>query len=100
MADASTIGRGTVVRGAIRGEGDLEIHGRVEGSVDVTGDLLVAESALVKSDVAGRRVVVRGAIAGNVSGTESLVLEAGSRVVGDLAAPSIGIRPGALVRGN
>jgi cytoskeletal protein CcmA (bactofilin family) len=100
MADASSIGQGTVVRGHIRGEGDLDIHGRVEGGVDVTGDLLVGETALVKSDVTGRRVIVRGAVAGNVSGTESLVLESGARVVGDLSAPSIGVRPGALVRGN
>jgi cytoskeletal protein CcmA (bactofilin family) len=97
---SSTLGRGTIIRGSVRGDGDLDIHGRVEGSVDVAGDLLIAETALIKSDVSGRRVVVRGAVAGNVSGTESLVLEAGAKVVGDLSAPSIGIRPGALVRGN
>ena len=38
MADASTIGRGTVVRGNVQGEGDLEILGRVEGSVVVDGE--------------------------------------------------------------
>src|SRR5215468_2216170 len=76
MESTSTIGRGTVVRGSVRGEGDL-----------------------VQSDVSGRRVTVRGAVAGNVSATEAIVLEAGARVVGDLGAPQIGIRPGALVRG-
>lgn len=100
MAPSSSIGPGTVVRGSVRGDGDLEILGRVEGSVAVGGDLVVGETALVKSDVSGRHVVVRGAIAGNVSAEESLVLEAGARVVGDLGAPRIGIRPGALVRGN
>jgi cytoskeletal protein CcmA (bactofilin family) len=96
---ASTIGRGTLVRGSVHGEGDLEILGRVEGSVSVSGDLAVGETALIKSDVSGRHVTVRGAIAGNVSATGSIVLEAGARVVGDLGAPQIGIRPGALVRG-
>jgi cytoskeletal protein CcmA (bactofilin family) len=97
---SSTIAQNTFIRGAIRGDGDLDILGRVEGSVDVGGDLLIAEGALIKSDVSGRRVTVRGAVAGNVAGTESLVLEPGAKVVGDLSAPSIGIRPGALVRGN
>lgn len=96
---ASTIGRGTVVRGSVHGEGDLEILGRVEGSVGVSGELVIGETALVKSDVSGSRVIVRGAVAGNVSATESILLEAGARVVGDLGAPQIGIRPGALVRG-
>src|SRR5687768_4455951 len=100
MAVRSSIGKGTTVRGSVRGDGDLDIDGRVEGSVAVGGDLTIGETALIKSDVSGRRVVVRGAVAGNVSGDESLVLERGARVVGDLSAPSIGIRPGALVRGN
>src|SRR5271155_863154 len=95
----STIGRGTVVRGSVRGDGDLEILGHVEGSVAVSGELSIGEGALIKSDVSGRRVTVHGAVAGNVSATEAIVLEAGARVVGDLGAPQIGIRPGALVRG-
>ncbi len=99
VESASTIGRGTVVRGSIHGEGDLEILGRVEGSVTVSGELAIGDGALVKSDVSGRRVTVRGAVAGNVSATEAIVLEPGARVVGDLGAPQIGIRPGALVRG-
>ena len=61
MANASTIGRGTTVRGSVRGDGDLEVHGRVEGSVAVEGDVLVGETAMVKSDVSGRRVEPRGA---------------------------------------
>src|SRR5580698_3894348 len=100
MNGASTIGQGTLVRGSVRGEGDLEVLGRVEGSVAVGGELSIGEGALVKSDVSGLRVVVRGAVLGDVSAEESIVLEAGARVVGDLGAPRIGIRPGALVRGN
>jgi cytoskeletal protein CcmA (bactofilin family) len=95
----TTIGRGTVVRGSVRGDGDLEILGRVEGSVAVSGELSIGEGALVRSDVSARRVTVRGAVAGNVSAVEAILLEAGARVVGDLGAPQIGIRPGALVRG-
>jgi cytoskeletal protein CcmA (bactofilin family) len=100
MESGSTIGRGTTIRGSVRGEGDLEVHGRVEGAIEVTGDVTLGESALVRGDVRGRRVVIHGAVAGNVSAEESLILEPGARVVGDLGAPRIGIRPGALVRGN
>jgi cytoskeletal protein CcmA (bactofilin family) len=100
MTTPSTIGRGTTIRGSIRGDGDLDLHGFVEGSVTVAGELLIGETALVKSDVSARRVIVRGAVAGNVSAEELIVLEAGARVVGDIGAPQVGIRPGALVRGN
>jgi cytoskeletal protein CcmA (bactofilin family) len=100
VTDLSTIGRGTTIRGNVRGNGDLDVHGRVEGSIAVKGELSIGETALIRSDISGRSVIVRGAVAGNVTAEESLVLEAGARVVGDLSAPRIGIRPGALLRGN
>lgn len=100
MTTPSTIGRGTTIRGSVRSDGDLDIHGFVEGSVIVKGELVIAETALIKSDVSGRRVIVRGAVAGNVSADELIVVEPGARIVGDLGAPQIGIRPGGLIRGH
>lgn len=100
---SSTIGRGTVIRGTVRGDGDIEIDGRIEGVVDVDGDVTLGESARIRIEegaLSGRRVTVRGAVAGNIRGLSSLVLEEGARVVGDLAAPSIGIRPGGMLRGH
>src|SRR5262245_50439379 len=100
MAEISSIGRGTVVRGNIRGDGDLDIHGHVEGGIALGGELLISETGLIRSDISAKRVIVRGAVAGNISATESIVIEHGARVAGDLGAPQIGIRPGGLVRGN
>lgn len=100
MADVSTIAAGTTIRGSISGDGDLDVLGRVEGSIHIRGELTIGDGALVKSDVSAARVVIRGAVAGDVVADESVVLEAGARVVGDLRAPRIGVRPGALVRGH
>ncbi|MFO0760385.1 MAG: polymer-forming cytoskeletal protein [Byssovorax sp.] len=100
MSSASSLSAGSVVRGNIRGEGDLEILGRVEGSIELAGEVLIGETALIKSDVRARRVIVRGAVAGNVSADELIVVEPGARIAGDLGAPQIGIRPGGLVRGH
>ena len=56
--------------------------------------------AHLKRQVMGREVVVAGAVNGDLSGSELLVLEEGARVVGNVTAPTVGIRPGALVRGR
>jgi cytoskeletal protein CcmA (bactofilin family) len=96
----SIIAAGTVIRGRISAEGDLEIHGHVEGSVEVGGTVTIGSEGLVKSDVSGHAVLVAGAVAGNLRGAERVVLEDGARVVGDVSAPSIGIRPGAKLRGR
>ena len=100
MAKSSSISSKTVIRGRIVAEGPLEIHGHVEGHIEAQSDVTIGDGALIKSDVQGQRVVVSGAVAGNVRGAELVLLESGARVVGDLSAPSVGIRPGALVRGH
>ncbi len=96
----STIGSTTSLRGQISGDGSLEIHGRVEGNISIEGDLLVAETAVLKSEIRVHRMIVKGTVVGNIFAKESLILEQGARVVGNFYSPQIGIRPGALVRGN
>jgi cytoskeletal protein CcmA (bactofilin family) len=100
MGESSNISAGTVIVGNVTADQDLEVHGRIEGSIKVGGELTVAGSAMLKSDVTAERIIVAGAVAGDVRGREAVVLEAGARVVGDLSAPSVGIRPGALIRGR
>lgn len=100
MSSQSVIGRGSVVRGNVRGEGSLEILGRLEGDVSVTGDVVVGESGAVRGDVSGNRISVHGAVQGALRGREAVLIERGGKVIGDLTAPRIGIAGGALVRGN
>jgi len=99
QADVTTIGRGTVVRGRVTGAASLEILGRVEGEVEVQGDLLLDAQGLAAANLSGRRVTIRGAVRGDVVASEAIVLEDGARVVGDVRAPRIAIAAGALVRG-
>ena len=98
-SDVTIIGRGARVRGRITGSATLEIQGLVDGEIQVDGDLTVGETGMVASDLSGRRVVVRGAVKGNVTGEESVHLEEGAKVVGDVRAPRVSIAQGALVRG-
>jgi cytoskeletal protein CcmA (bactofilin family) len=99
MADVTVIGRGARVRGRLNGSGDLEIQGHVDGDVVVDGEVTVDAHGLVGASVSGRRLVVRGAVKGDLSADESIALESGARVVGDVKAPRVAIAPGALVRG-
>jgi len=100
MADVTVIGQGIFLRGSIKGDGDVEIRGRIEGDVEVAGEVTIGEGALVKADVTARRITVRGAVAGNLTGEDGVRLEEGARVVGDLRGAGIGISEGALLRGN
>src|SRR5579864_5141336 len=98
-ANVSVIGRTTRVHGRVTGAVDLEVQGFVEGEIVVGGDVTVDAHGMVGAGVRGRRLVVRGAVKGDLVGEEAVSLEDGARVVGDVRAPRVAIGPGALVRG-
>jgi cytoskeletal protein CcmA (bactofilin family) len=98
-ANVSVIGRTTRVRGRVTGAVDLEVQGFVDGEIVVSGDVTVDSHGMVGAGVRGRRLVVRGAVKGDLIGEEAVLLEDGARVVGDVRAPRVAIAPGALVRG-
>src|SRR5258708_36288953 len=100
MADVTVVGQGMFLRGSIRGEGDLEIRGRIEGDVEAVGEVTIGDGALVKADVTARRITVRGAAAGNLTRGDGARLDEGARVVAEVTAASSAISAGALLRGN
>jgi cytoskeletal protein CcmA (bactofilin family) len=100
MAETTVIGRASFVHGRVSGSGELEIAGRVEGSVTIAGEVTVESSGLVAANISAKRIVVRGAVKGDLTADDARVVESGARVVGDLRAPRIAIAPGGLVRGH
>jgi len=100
MAYASVISGSAVIRGNVRGDTSLEILGRVEGDVGVTGDLSIGPDAVIVGAVSGARVLIGGSVEGDVTGTDAVVVADTGRVIGDLVAPRIGMSEGAQVHGN
>ena len=100
MAYASVIGSSTVIRGNVRGDSSLQILGRVEGDVGVTGDLALGPDAAVVGAVSGARITIAGSVEGDVTATDAVVITETGKVIGDLTAPRIGMSEGALVRGG
>lgn len=96
----TVIGQGIHVNGQIHGEEDLRIEGRVEGAISLTETVHVAETGVVVATVDARDVVVSGIIIGNVSATNSVSLEPGAKLVGDISTPRLIIADGAAFRGN
>ena len=99
MADVTVIGRGAHVTGRVEGAVDLAIHGREDGDVAIEGEVTISAQGLVGANVSARRLVVQGAVRGDLSGEEAVRLEEGARVVGDVKAPRVAIAPGALIKG-
>lgn len=98
-SDTTVIGKGTHLKARVTGDGDLDIQGHVDGEVNVTGEVTIAEGGLVGASVNAKRIIVHGAVKGDLVAEEAVHLEDGARVVGDIRAARIAIAPGALLKG-
>ncbi len=95
----STIGANTHIKGDIQGDGGLRIDGIVEGTIEITGNLVVTESAKVRAEIKANNVSIAGAVQGNVSANRVELLDTG-RVWGDMTIKSLLINEGAYLRGQ
>jgi cytoskeletal protein CcmA (bactofilin family) len=99
-ARGTSVGPAIVVVGRISGGGPVEIAGRVEGSVDVGGRVVVAAGGTVVGDAVGRVVRIEGRVEGRVIASERAELGASASVEGDVEAPRVAIAEGAFLRGS
>jgi len=100
----SLIGATTRIEGSVFFSGGLRVEGAVRGNVaalpDQPGTLVVSEQATIDGEVQAAHVVVNGTINGPVNATESLELQPGSRVKGDVHYKSVEMHQGAVVEGR
>ena len=99
-SERATIGRSITIKGEVKGDEDLLIQGRVDGSVDLKlHSVTVGSEGRVKANITGRVVTVEGEVEGDLRAEEQVTLTSTARVQGDLAAPRIILENGATFRG-
>lgn len=100
MAQSSTIGPDVSVDGRVSGDGEVFVHGTIEGNISLQNSLTVEESGTVVADVDADAVVIRGQLDGEVVARQAIELVAGAVVTGNLRAPRITIEEGARFQGD
>ena len=100
----SLIGANTRIEGNVIFSGGLRVDGMVRGTVSSIADqpatLAVSADARIDGEVQASHIVVNGTINGPVHATETLELQAGSKVKGDVYYKSIEIHQGAVLEGR
>jgi len=95
----STIGPNTHVKGDVQGDGGLRIDGIAEGTIEITGNLVITESAKVRAEIKANNLSVAGAVQGNITANRVEILDTG-RVWGDLTVKALLVNEGAYFRGQ
>ena len=101
MQQRAGVGSTVVIKGELTAQEDLVIAGRVEGTISVTGHLVVVEAgANVVGDVTSADIVVSGTVHGSVLAEERIRVEVGADLQGEISAPRIAVADGAVVNGR
>ena len=101
MNQRAGVGSTVVIKGELKAHEDVVIAGRVEGSINVTGHLVVVEAgAHVVGDITATGIVVAGAVHGSLLAEERIQAQVGADLQGDISAPRIAVADGAVVNGR
>jgi cytoskeletal protein CcmA (bactofilin family) len=95
------IGKSLVVQGRVISTEDLTIDGRVEGAIEL-GDhsLTIGIGAAIEADLVAQRIIICGAVTGNVLANETVDLRATGSVAGDISTPRFVMAEGATIKGR
>lgn len=95
----TVIGPSCRMNGKLHSEGGLRIDGIFDGSIHITGNLVVGESATVIADIVAYNITVSGTVKGNITANKIEIMETG-KVWGDLNVNTLLLNEGAFLRGN
>lgn len=96
--DRSMIGEDLIVSGNITCKSDLTVEGRVEGEIACTS-LLVGKTGRITGDISAEIVRIEGTVTGMIK-SDSVELQDGCTLEGDIASGSLSIDHGAVFTGS
>ncbi|PID38789.1 MAG: hypothetical protein CSB49_03700 [Proteobacteria bacterium] len=94
------IGSDVTIRGTLGGDEDLEVQGRIEGSVAISRHLVVAPSGALEAELDVANITINGSVRGNTRASGLAIIGAGAQVLGDIEAPRVVIEDGARFKGR
>lgn len=94
------LGKGSDFQGDFTAEGSARIDGNVNGSVKVTGSLIVGSTGIIHGDVEAGSAIIGGEVLGNIAAADKAELTATAKVIGDVATKVIVIDEHAVFQGR
>ena len=100
-SDQATIGKSLVIKGEVTGSESLYIDGRVEGSINLSGNrVTIGRNGVVAANISAREIVVLGKVRGNLTASDRVDIRSDGSLTGDVVAARISIEDGAFFKGG
>ncbi len=98
--ETTYLGKNLKIDGNVSGEGNLIILGTFEGEFDLSGQLKVAQGAVIKGNIKATGVSINGKVDGTITASERILLDTTASIKGRLVTPKISIQDGAVFDGE
>ena len=93
-------GAGVECIGEIWYEGNVQIDGKLEGTIHTKGTLVIGDRAVVKAKIEAGSVICKGKIQGEVVAKESIKLLSPGLIDGTMSAPRLSVENGGAFNGH
>jgi len=99
-SDTAFFGAKLSIKGKVTGSGNLIVMGKLEGEVDLAGELVVAAPAVLNGEIRAVTLAVSGNVTGTLTAGEKIHLEKSAVVVGRMNTPRLSVVEGATFNGE
>ncbi len=86
--------------GSIKIKKPFMIRGKVNGKIKSESDLVIDTGAVVNADMTAERILVRGAVKGDLVGSKLIFVTASGSVDGDITTAKVVLEPGCSFSGK
>lgn len=90
----------TVIEGSIKASGNLRIDGKLTGTLECQGRVVIGASGIVEGEIRCENAEIEGTLKANITVSDLLSLKGASKVQGDIVTKKLAIEPGATFTGS
>lgn len=95
----TVLGANCTLEGTLRSNANVRLDGTFTGTLEISGNILVGETAKINADINAKNISIAGAVRGNVTGKKVQLLRTG-RIWGDIHAQALTTEEGAFIDGK
>jgi len=98
--DTAFFGAKLFIKGKVTGSGNMIVMGKLEGEVELAGELVVAAPAVLNGEIRANTLAVSGNVTGTLTAREKIHLEKSAVVSGRMSTPRLSVVDGATFNGE
>lgn len=96
----TVLGPTCVFKGALQGDGTIRVEGIFEGTMEISGNLIIGENARVRAEIRATNVSVAGMLIGKIQASGRVEILSAGKVWGEIQAGTLTIDEGGYFRGQ